>query len=491
MNLHARTKDFPLANNWHAQASSRDEPSFLHLHAAPMDNQRVSLSSHSELPPEILVHIFSYFKYSLPRWPHAFTADPVPQHAETLSSICQASRHFKTLAQPLLFHSVIIHGKSKSLDTLIDVLSDDPHLGKLVKELDCTIRSNNLPSTSETHSQFTRVRPHLEIPDEIADGISQGLFSEDKDTIHDATVAFWLALMPNLAMLEIALPRYPRLVLSLVQNTLAVTDTSLTRDQSACLSSLAHLEAIPGWSHDGTSPDSNLLRFGTFESFLKLPCLKTFFIQTATWKQRESDKDYLMQDCRLERLCTAQLEIRPSGIRNLLSTCSNLRSLSLGIDPIPDLDSRDYNMGDMLRSYGKNLEFLELRVHGRWPGESLTEEAYVAHRIGNLQTLSRLKHLELIFWFTNDDKRKDTRYPTRLNLAENLPSSTEVFRAYLPFREENKKGLGEELCILAETERFSGLREVYVATAPKFPRPIQRTGWTYCDKEDRYKIRPM
>ncbi|KAM6530283.1 hypothetical protein FALCPG4_008410 [Fusarium falciforme] len=456
-----------------------------------MDNQHVSLSLHSELPPEILAHIFSYFEYSLPRWSHAFTADPIPGHAETLSSICQASRHFKALAQPLLFRSVIIHGKSKSLEILIDVLSRSPHLGKLVKELDCTIRSNNLPSTPETHSQFARVRSHLDIPDEIADGISLGLSSEDRDTIHDAIVAFWLALMPNLAMLEIALPRCPHLMLSLVENTLAVTDTSLTRDRSACLSLLAHLEAIPGWSHDGTSPDSNLLRFGTFESFLKLPCLKTFFIQTAIWKQRESDQDYLMQDCRLERLCTAQLEIRPSSIQNLLSTCSNLRSLSLGIDPIPDLDSRDYNMGDMLRAYGKDLEFLELRIHGRWPGESLTEEAYVARRIGNLQTLSRLKHLELIFWFTNDDEKKDARYPTRLNLAENLPSSIEVFRAYLPFIEENKEGLGEELCVLAETERFSGLREVYVATAPKFPRAIRRTGWTYCDKEDRHKIRPM
>ncbi|UPK92700.1 hypothetical protein LCI18_003635 [Fusarium solani-melongenae] len=452
-----------------------------------MDNRHVSLSSHSELPPEILVQIFSYFEYSLP---HTFTVDSIPGHAETLKSICQVSKHFKALAQPLLFRSVIIHGKSKSLDILIDVLSRSPHLGKLVKELDCNVRSNNLPSTLETHSQFARVRSNLEIPDEIADGISQGLSSEDTDTTHDAIVAFWLALMPNLAMLEIALPRCPHLVLSLVENTLAVTDTSLTRDQSACLSLLAHLEAIPGWPHDGSSPDSNLLRVGTFESFLKLPCLKTFFIQTAIWKQRESDQDYLMQDCRLERLCTAQLEIRPSGIQNLLSTC-NLRSLSLGIDPIPDLDSRYYNIGDLLRAYGKNLEFLELRINGRWPGESLTEEAYVARRIGNLQTLSRLKHLELILWFTNDDMKNDTRYPTRLNLAENLPSSIEVFRAYLPFREENKEGLGKELCVLAETERFSSLREVYVATAPKFPRAIRRTGWTYCDKEDGCKIRPM
>src|SRR5690349_11855112 len=86
------------------------ELGFLRLRATPMDNQHVSLSLHSELPPEILAHIFSYFEYSLPRWSHAFIADPIPGHAETLSSICQASRHFKALAQPLLFRSIIIHG---------------------------------------------------------------------------------------------------------------------------------------------------------------------------------------------------------------------------------------------------------------------------------------------------------------------------------------------------------------------------------------------
>ncbi|CAJ2513546.1 Uu.00g016650.m01.CDS01 [Anthostomella pinea] len=151
------------------------------------------------LPNEILLCIFSFLRPNLRRKVFFDNCEQVALDDErsrqlTLSSICRASKLFRRLALPELYHTI-----PKTSAGLLRSLSRDVYLCDLVKAIDLT------PFVSENalREAFEIARPRLRLPAEFGHRLLQDIDTAVGETNLTGESVLLVLLLPNLEAVEI------------------------------------------------------------------------------------------------------------------------------------------------------------------------------------------------------------------------------------------------------------------------------------------------
>ncbi|KAM5341576.1 hypothetical protein ACJ41O_014607 [Fusarium nematophilum] len=455
-------------------------------------------STKAAFPNEILLHVFSHLQrpppfepqyhpvphsHPEPGWidPEQDFDDPLFKTSTALTRICRASKLFRDLAQPLLYESLIVRHLGTA-EPLLVTLCTYPHLAQMVKQLDLHLEPDVRPPAQRLQELWAKAGPHQGIPSELVEAISFGLGHDYDQLFHDAAITFWLALVPNLTTLTISAPENPRCLPQLIADQLMTPGRHF--------SSLQDVTLWPPY-------EDARMTIGTMEAIFKIPSLEYFAAWCVDWTGPDGFTDFFLPPSASGLACIriGCAKVQPICTRSLLSTCGNLSELSLNIDLVrPDLDA--YDLGDMLRAHGQNLESITVSFTvsmvdhfgvAMVGGTDVPCEDYLASKIGSLKGLTRLKSLILgLDWDLGsppEEERTDEDEPRqRLPLLEILPSGLESMLLEWKFRDED--ALGEDLCGLAESKAFPHLRCVRVKGGPKLPREIGHLGWEYRESGD-------
>ncbi|KAF4943090.1 hypothetical protein FSARC_15056 [Fusarium sarcochroum] len=158
-------------------------------------------------------------------------------------------------------------------------------------------------------------------------------------------------------------------------------------------------------------------------------------------------------------------------------------------------DPFEYELGDWLRSYCHNLEYLEIQMNVGTPLEVnadrgyFEEQKWVINVLRCLQSFTNLKALGLAVDFDNQAyfaRNEDSNGP-QLDFVEILPTSI----ATLSIRELGRtypNHIADSLCRLAESEKHPNLYRVSALANSTLPRDVSHLGWSVrLDKENPEK----
>ncbi|KAF4978065.1 hypothetical protein FDECE_18271 [Fusarium decemcellulare] len=414
----------------------------------------------------------------------------------TLNSLSRASRRLHALSTPELYRTLIVDDYSDPLH-LLTTLSQSPYLRGLVKELHLHLDITEQPRFEKINRQrkklFIAASPGLELPPETQGGIARGLGSKIIDNAEDATLAFWLALMPNLRALSLSVPRTPFLTAGLFSK----------RNFGKRFPLLEEMRMEPGNRGDYRNPQ---VAIGFFEDVFSLPSIKTLRFHHVLWKKPITWEDYLLPDisCKIENLQLVAVDINYAALDTLLSRCHNL--CVLNCDLLVSAQGFDCGrLGDILRAHGETLEVLDLQFRTEIPGVKEVEEL-VFGRIGSLRSLPRLAeligplHALVGFDETKIGSKREFFDPLGplprsekpcLRLADVLPDSLETmqFTVLLP-----GKDWEDELRRVTECKRLSKLEWVHTidtCTMSNFPADFKCKGWVSDGNGSMARVRRM
>lgn len=469
-----------------------------------MDTQVASPRSNCPLPNEVLLLIFSEFLIKLnpdPRCgPFGIMRWTLGRYRD-LSNICKASKQLKAVAQPLLYRFLLTFPYHKGVDKVLGSMSNNPQLGELVEEFDLRYTLDTLRWDSRYGEWFGQAHPHLKLPIELADQIEAVLctpLNHYTMEARDALTAFWLSLMPNLKKLRLDMMDETELTSALLKH--AVESTEKTLIGTRPLSSLQEVSFI-----QAPYKKEKFIYITAIESLFKLPSLRTLRTSGVHWTQPDSGEAFVLPTttCSLEHLDSRSSKMPPETVKSILMTCKELRILKLGIglESSPCVFPISYDLGEILRDHGQNLERVSLSFHftstERENGEWLTGEEFMAQRIGDLRCLSKLKHfgLSLPAFLGNmyQWRRPNGPLPPLMDLAEMLPRSLEtlVLRCGVCAKQALVENFNR---LFAAREMFPNLRCVILSSEVKLERDLTDIGWVCktaerCDEGWRWKTR--
>ncbi|KAI2614908.1 hypothetical protein GGR54DRAFT_323799 [Hypoxylon sp. NC1633] len=370
----------------------------------------------SHLPNEILHQIFSHFLLSLRRKHQNTTWDkPLSSNEEledecarklALSRISRTSKLFRTVALPLLYHTIPIISEK-----LLENISKHAHLAELVRVIDLT------PVRIPIHSLHNALRaagPRVSLPSDLEYRVKKHIFYNPRERIAESLL--YLICLPNLETLYYGIEDPVKSIILDVFRWIA---------ERGRASRLRHLH-LQCWAPKGTTHITDVQEF-------LLPTIETLRGFTLGWEiNPESGYGpperpfYLMNRNRrlnLQHIDLVDTMINDKGFEDMLSRCPHLRTLRLIwnediVDPLP-LDL--YAMGDAIRNLAPQLEMLILDPLGN-------VDSYGS--LGPLHKLTRLKELAvpqlvLCGGHRPDDEEDDKDIPA-LTLAEVVPDSLET-----------------------------------------------------------------
>ncbi|RSM08699.1 hypothetical protein CDV31_008041 [Fusarium ambrosium] len=453
-----------------------------------MDTQIASPRKHCPLPNEVLLLIFSEFLVRLHpdprRGPFGFIRWTLGRYRD-LSNICKASKQLRAVAQPLLYRFLLTFPYHRGVDKVLGSMSNNPQLGELVEDFDLRYTLDTLRWDSRHGEWFEQALPCLKLPPELADEIESVLctvLNHYTMEARDALTAFWLSLMPNLKKLSLLMMDETELTSALLKHAADSTDkTSIGTRPFSSLHEVNFSQA----PYKKEKP----IYITAIDSLFKLPSLKVLRTSSVHWTQPDNGEAFVLPTiaCSLEHLESKSSTMRPETVKSILIACKELRTLKLdiGLPSSPSFFPVSYDVGEILREHGQGLQRIGLSFHftaTKNIGEWLTGEEYVARKIGDIRSLSNLKHFRLSLPGFEEGmyrrRRPNGPFPPLMNLVEMLPRSLETLILRCGFC--NKAALVQNLySLLAAKETFPNLRCIMVSSDIKLERDLLDIGWTW------------
>ncbi|KAF4943143.1 hypothetical protein FSARC_15021, partial [Fusarium sarcochroum] len=414
----------------------------------------------------------------------------------TLHNACLTSKRLGRLAQTVLYYRL----EGYPCD-VIKTLSKSPHLCDMVHELDFPSWTTSYlyDCRPELQESFITASSRLGLPPALTESISARLSSRitlgNVEMHVDAVLAFWLALLPNLRSLAIGSFTDMRMVPAVIRHYLETDPTRFSLLRNVRLQPV-NSEMVPS-----AAPGA---------IFLELPALEeASFTEVAWCEGGDSLDDVLLPATACQRLKTLTTEgffwIQPKGLENLISTCNNLRSLTLEFNtmgwdmPIFTDNPFDFAIGDLLRANCQSLEDLtisitvsERRYGRRFERKWFAEQKWMATNLGSLQSLANLKQFTLGLDFKDlcGSKVEGNDFETpELDFVNMLPTSTNQFTVK-ELGLTDLDHLADSFCKLAESDKLSKLHHAAYIANMNLPRDVSNTGWTVAtgrqDEDWRY-----
>lgn len=464
------------------------------------------------LPNEILSSVFSHLqpgmteaddrKSSSELWndqnsyPRSLSLNKARRNYATLANISLASKAFRSLAQPILYGTLIVDDFNASLP-LLKSLCRHPNLGELVDELHLHLRGElDHSETNQLQPWFAMVSPRLGLRPLAMDRlICDDLGDVMNRNCRDAVMTFWLALTPNIKRLSMSIPSHPapNLLPLLIWKAVESPDPiSSAPGSKPRFSQLQEVYLQPG---DYDSETGNVFNVydGTLVALLRIPSLQKFHgycicMPWVRWMTATSaslvTRRYNVRHIELDRTF-----VQGHRLDLLFSNCPKLQSLRLNLYISRSPSFTCDELGNQLREHGQELESLELSFyvlhHTR--GAPTTHRALdhqddLGGMIGNLRNLQRLRNLSislhaLIGLRGTGLEASASAIGSTTNLADILPDTLERLELTDVFLDTLR--LGEQLCNVAVCARLLNLRSIILPSFPDvshFIREISHVG---------------
>lgn len=322
----------------------------------------------AQLPAENLLQIFNYFLKAPPTFPEGLMNDTrhVPFAVQTLSRLCQVSRRFRLLAEPLLYHTLSIPQLQPARHTLLlRTLIERPALGELIQIIDFQLVFGSLQRFQEAAETL---RGWLEdtYSAEFAEYFRQSLTDTWGKGVGE--FAFLLVLAPNLRTLEWSIPKdydsRPEVHKLFSYAAAALTGTTSSLNDSTTKTArvpLAKLKQVHLRQTDYMSVHAPpVSRLGPIVQFPQLETITGFMVEWCGERLLPLDEESRQHN--LTGLELTLCGVDEAGIIDVFKRFPALKCLSLC--PTPTSYSQ-YHMdlegfGNVLRSYGRGLKRLDL-----------------------------------------------------------------------------------------------------------------------------------
>ncbi|KAM0345770.1 hypothetical protein ACHAPU_006123 [Fusarium lateritium] len=436
------------------------------------------------LPDELWQCVFSTFedRVVLDGW-EMYGIGQTSKRA-TLSALCRVCRHFRRIAQPLLYRTIFFdewkdYGElyNKQDDTvalLIRTLVENPQLGEQIRS--CSLSDdagqkwmeNKLLGWNDTkHLVITALR-HLDLPPALVERMRKSLAG-------CGVVAFCAAFMPKLSRVSFTIEESSSPAAWMLCGTLGLEEEIASRPyHSEDESEDEESDDDDGFYEDGEGEQLSpsclkgaYVNYGfpyltevwvktigsqggntpawVIEPLFLHPTLKTLRTLGIDWYDEEHSRlKWPTRESNLEYLYLEEAIIDATGFQSILQRCRKLKGMTVNLADWPrkghsrelyedwfvDLDG----FGNALRLYGQGLEELNLRTadydrnintvmdtdFDDYPNEG---------RLGSLRTLTSLRHLKVTeAQLLGVEKRGNS-----LAFSEALPDSIETLHLHMHF----------------------------------------------------------
>ncbi|KAI0021198.1 hypothetical protein F4780DRAFT_305282 [Xylariomycetidae sp. FL0641] len=395
----------------------------------------------------------------------------------TLSAASRASKLFRHLALPKLYHTI-----PTTSPQLLRTLSEHDELVNLVKEIDLTDYLYDYPGELEIEI-LERINSRLRLPEHFHQRMREFIADEqDSERRKLATNLIYLLLLPKLETIETC--GYGSLT-----RDIGFTEFS-SQAGEVIVPQLRHLRLrhwdTEFWVHISEVDD------------LLLPSIETLFAYAASWELGEAPDGLSKTPSRLGLRHIEWIEsaINSDGLEDLLRRCPKLRTLRIewpDASRTPEwyLDFR--GMGDSLRRHAVELEELYLD-----PSEHLGyQEGFNTgdNRIGSLRELSKLKKLDI----THDvlagvdpdtDDEEDSTEARPFTLEQLLPDNLEAL-TFLNCQTDEER-LDEQIGDMLRGGRLSKLRRIRMLTREEgFHGDLEGLGWKEWHRFDKVVLKKL
>ncbi|CAG7556493.1 unnamed protein product [Fusarium equiseti] len=454
-----------------------------------------------DVPDEIWQHIFSNFEDYMPlkNW-WMYGAQLNRECSRNLHSLSQVSRRFRRLAHSFLHRTLLLEGGDNEVRVqilLLRALSEDPELGQHVRNVsfdDSTGSPRRLSSTLARVPVESILRKALE-PLNLPPSTTKWLEKSISDGCAFGTLA--VAYMAKLQFVDCTVARVESPLPFMLSGRLGVEDGMLIQldreeegheddHQDNDKTNHKHAPMITGKMSAAYSfPNLTEVRIraGRSEAVLSafviepillhptLKRLRTFGIEWTgdtsrqlRWPSRASN---------LQCLDLKESVIDATGLRSVLTRCPNLKGLSIELAPWSRVEDREEDrwivnfddFSDVLRQFGRGLE--EFGIHTIDSSFNYFTEG----RLGLLQPLSSLKHLEIdkevLLGVVREPGDEVNRPAFRFDEA--LPPSLQTLYLHCSnnnfgeYRYNNRRQVvNEEIHDLVIQDKLPNLREIQV-----------------------------
>ncbi|KAJ4268905.1 hypothetical protein NW762_002976 [Fusarium torreyae] len=461
----------------------------------------------TSLPDEIWQQIFAELEDHMPLKDWILYGSHL-QHKgpAALRNLSLVSRRFQRIAQPLLYRTILLEGRSEregiSQGLLLRTLVEDPQFGKQVRVAsfnDCSAFTWNLDNSYKDLVEggmkklTLKALRALDLPPALKRHL-RASFASYKVSFAALHVAF----MPRLQFLDCTLTddrsRLPWIVsgsLGLekenLENMRSDSDTDYESDhEDGSDNDKQQLQSIPkdtfanyGLPHltevrlRSQISDSGVTPAWVIEPILLHPTLKSMRTLGIDWSVSEiHNLKWPNHRSNLEYLDLKESVVDHAGLESVLTRCPKLRGLSIqlvdgGREHWPDYDDWTVDLElfrRALQEYGRCLEEFDLLING-YNSMHPIDDGRIA-RLGPLRELSNLRHLKVTMAELLDD-------PTlldeeeHLTFSEALPLSLETLYLHWDDRyfsaeyyKIRRQGINEEAHNFLLENKLPNLREI-------------------------------
>ncbi|CAH0046217.1 unnamed protein product [Clonostachys solani] len=501
------------------------------------------------MPNEILTQIFSNLQCEIPShdsWEKPYlplAKSGLPNDLRLVSLVC---RKFRNVARPLMYRTVSMTSETATrtspqtvvrtnqtrdygdlMDAFLRTLFAEPQLGLNIRHLriDSWDTSMNVPGM---------VRELLESKKDISDvqkKLLTGWLAFPTDHLEDGVVLITLILSPKLRSVDLRTytndstfseylsgirkiensvfrPRDPD-PFAVELGELDINEPELasgaitTNDYSLAASSESDEEDT-----ESILPDLKEIRrrflspracgaISKFQNVLFNPKLETLRLHGFMWTRFEINQKARFSEisCYLKKLQLECCLVDHEALENILSRCKELRSLSMTLPDLrrvgfmglnPNVNLKE--MGNVLRTYGTNLETFELDTY---------DYSYFYHAkrpFGSLHMLESLRHLKIsagdileLGDGTVNEEEEEVRDVFSAPLKNNLPLSLESLYIVRTSRkvELRDSQLLESVREILRYELFTKLRKVEVEISGGLLKEVSAPGWEATSRVNR------
>lgn len=376
----------------------------------------------THVPDEIWEQIFSNFEDHMPLenwWMHGNRLRH--EDLSTLHSLSLVSHQFQHVAQPLLYRTVLLQGRSDEKlvqARFLRTLSEHPQLGQHIRNVsfDDDAEGAYLRHRAIDRSDLFKIlRAGL---DSI--GLSPPAMRRIKKSLLEQQSggglgALFMAYMPQSRLIDCTLRRHDTPSLLMLSGCLGIEENSLGDLEGQ---DKKDLDGIKPHGHQGNSLPKGIPSAYTFPHLTEVRIRTAYYESVTSFSMIQPifrhptlkrlcalgidllgiDKKPLMwptEESNLQYLDLKESIIDAAGMRDILTRCPGLKSLSIEMahhhresvyhDENWEVDLEEF--GNVLRRFGQNLEDFALDTNN-YNNNHSTEG-----RLGSLQTLTSLKHL--------------------------------------------------------------------------------------------------
>lgn len=416
------------------------------------------------LPDEIWLQIFSHFEDFLPKdkwWMYDEQGDRSSR--KTLISISLVSKHFRRVAQPLIYRTILLAGRNWKTDwnndQLTRTLAASPELGFNTRAV--SFDDIRAPKTPGSVSMLQALLPSLDLPTSLQRHaeIELDKSTDDPNAHLDVGIAVgMLTLMPRVRLVDFTYWNSRALIWMMsgradvpyqpVRNT---DDEGSLKEEDGMIEEPRSDKAIVTGSQDLSRssfanyglPDLEELRLRTIdyrydstpihlvEAALLHPNLKTLRLLGSNWLHRSLELlKWPQEPCGVRFLELRESLVDASSLRHILTRFTSLRTLIIHIGDGRRHDDDDQwtlkldEFGSILRELGRHL--VELSLHTNNFLDYLEETDEYESYIGSLVELRSLRHLSVAIEHLVDNFFQPEYREEVPALADILPPSLET-----------------------------------------------------------------